>query len=261
MKNLIAIRRLVAAALLLLLALPAAADGLVPHAAQYKIKISLLGGVLDTRVYDVGEGYMARSVITPTGLASVLMNGSIVEQSEFRLLPAGIRPRHYESVDTLSKDPKTMNFDFDWDEQVVTGDINDEDFRFDFEGAVHDRVSIQYELMLDLLNGDEAQHYSLLDGDELKELTVKNIGTKRVRVPFGEFEAVGIQHRAGESSRVSTLWCVEELGYLPVIIEQHRKGKLRVRAELTDYRPMPLPPLQSTGDPDGGAASDAGRSR
>ncbi|MDZ7643602.1 MAG: hypothetical protein U5K76_04815 [Woeseiaceae bacterium] len=57
-------------------------------------------------------------------------------------------------------------------------------------------------------------------------------------MPFGTFEAVGIQHKAEESSRVSTLWCVRELGYLPVVIEQHRDGKLRVRAELTDYRPV-----------------------
>jgi len=34
---------------------------------------------------------------------------------------------------------------------------------------------------------------------------------------------------------VTTLWCVEELGYVPVLIEQHRKGKLRMRAELQTY--------------------------
>jgi hypothetical protein len=37
------------------------------------------------------------------------------------------------------------------------------------------------------------------------------------------------------STRVSTLWFAEELGYLPVLIEQHRKGKRRVRAVLTHY--------------------------
>ncbi len=234
------IRRLVAVILLAAAAQPAlATDGaLVPHAADYKVRISFLGGTLTTRVYDVGNGFMARSVITPTGFASVLMNGSIVEQSEFGVSPDGVRPRHYESIDTLSKEHKTMNFDFDWESRAVTGDINDEDFVFDFDDAVHDRVSIQYELMLNLMNGEEPRQYSLLDGDELKQLTVTNIGTKRVDVPYGEFDAIGIQHRADNSSRVSTLWCVRELGYLPVIIEQHRKGKLRVRAELTDYRPM-----------------------
>ncbi|MDH3752084.1 MAG: hypothetical protein OEU40_15990, partial [Gammaproteobacteria bacterium] len=56
-------------------------------------------------------------------------------------------------------------------------------------------------------------------------------------VPAGEYEAVGIQHQAEGSKRVTTLWCVEELDYLPVIIEQHRKGKLRVRAVLNKYTP------------------------
>lgn len=234
------IRTLTAAVLSLavvLAAAPVRADGLVPHAADYKVKISVLSGTLTSRVYDIGNGFKARSVIAPTGFARLLMDGSIVEESEFGLQPEGIRPRHYRSIDTLSSDPKTMAFEFDWDEHAVTGDINDEFFRFEFDGAVHDRVSIQYELMLNLLNGEETDRYSLLDGDELKELTVRNIGTRKVRVPFGRFEAVGIQHQAKDSSRISTLWCVEELGYLPVIIEQHRDGKLRVRAELTDYRP------------------------
>jgi len=64
------------------------------------------------------------------------------------------------------------------------------------------------------------------------------VGVKPVIVPFGRFEAIGIQHQATNSSRITTLWCVEELGYLPVLIEQHRKGKLRVRAVLTDYQPQ-----------------------
>lgn len=230
-------RQMIRALLLLIVAMPvaSASERLQAHIAEYKIKISLLGGQLRTQVFDLGNSYMARSVITPTGFASVLMNGSIVEQSEFALLEDGVRPHHYQSVDTLSSDHKNMAFDFDWDEQAVSGSINDEEFLFEFADAVHDRVSIQYELMHNLLNGKIDSQYSLLDGDELKELTVTNIGTRRVKVPFGRFDAIGIQHSAKESSRVSTLWCVEELGYLPVIIEQHRNGKLRVRAVLTGY--------------------------
>jgi hypothetical protein len=34
------------------------------------------------------------------------------------------------------------------------------------------------------------------------------------------------------------MWCVAELDYLPVIIEQHRKGKLRMRAVLSNYAPL-----------------------
>ena len=92
--------------------------------------------------------------------------------------------------------------------------------------------------MLDLLNGSPDTDYVLFDIDELKQVTVRNIGTKRVKVPAGSYDAVGIQHQAANSKRVTTLWCVEELNFLPVIIEQHRKGKLRVRAVLTAYRPQ-----------------------
>lgn len=212
-----------------------ASRGLAAYTAEYKVEISVLSGTLHTEVRETGSGFAARSVIRPKGIARLFMRGSIEEYSEFSLGDDGIRPHHYESVDTLSSDPARMNFDFDYDASAVTGHINDEEFRFEFDGPVHDRVSIQYELMHNLLNQESDGEYALLDGDELKELTVTNIGRRQVRVPFGKFEAIGIQHRAAESSRVSTLWCVEALGYLPVVIEQHRDGKLRVRAELERY--------------------------
>lgn len=211
---------------------------LEPHVAEYKVKISVLSGTLTSEMYTTESGFAARSIIRPTGFASLLMNGTIEEYSEFSLTGDGIRPQHYESTDTLSSDHKRMTFDFDYSEQAVSGQINDENFRFEFDGPVHDRVSIQYQLMHNLLNQNGGGDYALLDGDELKELTVTNIGSRKVRVLFGTFEAVGIQHRAAESSRVSTLWCVAELNYLPVIIEQHRDGKLRVRAVLETYRPL-----------------------
>jgi hypothetical protein len=120
----------------------------------------------------------------------------------------------------------------------VHGTVNDVEFQSSLDGRVHDRVSIQYELMLDLLQGETSTRYSLLDGDELKILQVKNIGQREVKTPYGKFEATGIQHNKENSSRITTLWCARELGYLPVVIEQHRDGKLRVRAVLTDYSPI-----------------------
>lgn len=217
-------------------------DGLVPYTAEYKVKISLLGGRLRTHVEATETGFAARSVIEPTGLANLFLNGRIEEYSEFDAGPAGVRPQHYESVDTLSSDPARMNFDFDYQANTVTGHINDEDFHFAFDGPVHDRVSIQYELMHNLLNEESGGDYALLDGDELKELTVGIVGRRDVKVPFGRFEAVGIQHREKDKDRVNTLWCVEELGYLPVVIEQYRDGKLRVRAVLEEYAPRPPRP-------------------
>jgi hypothetical protein len=34
------------------------------------------------------------------------------------------------------------------------------------------------------------------------------------------------------------MWCVQELDYLPVIIEQYKKGDLIMRAVLSSYTPV-----------------------
>ena len=241
------LRTYVVALSLVLCGTAAAALPLTPYTAKYDIEISVLGGTLTTVMSAVGPGYMADSVIKPTGLSKLVAHGAIQESSYFVTDADGVRPRQYRSIDTLATTDKYVSFDFDWREKRVTGTVNDEPFRAELDGPVHDRVSIQYQLMFDLLNGGASQRYSLLDGDELKQLNVKNIGTKKVKVPFGEFEAIGIQHSKESSSRVTTLWCVEELGYLPVLIEQHRDGKLQVRAVLTDYDPE-APATQQTAD-------------
>ena len=53
----------------------------------------------------------------------------------------------------------------------------------------------------------------------------------------GKFDVIGLQHQAEGSKRKTTFWCAPELDYLPVIIEQHRLEKLKVRAMLSRYTP------------------------
>ena len=215
-----------------------AAPGLTPHTAEYKIKISVLGGKLNTQFQATEHGYVAESVIRATGMSRIIAGGSIREKSWFSEGESGILPNQYRSADTLSRDHQNVDLDFDWNNREVSGLINGEGYLAPLDGDIHDRVSLQYGLMYDLLNGGERAEYLLQDAEELKTLTITNVGPKRVNVPFGKFTAIGIQHQRAGSSRVTTLWCVEELGYLPVIIEQHRKGKLQLRASLTNYQPI-----------------------
>jgi hypothetical protein len=228
----------IATTALLLLSPPAHAEnGLTPHKARYDVRISVLSGSLVSEVTAAEPGFMASTVIKPTGMSRMIARGVIQESSYFLLGPDGVQPTQYRSIDTLSSGDETVSLDFDWREQRVHGVVNDKRFQSELDGRVHDRVSIQYELMLDLLNGSAQDRYWMLDGDEMKLLNVTNIGSRTVEVPFGRFEVTGIQHSKENSDRVTTLWCAEELGYLPVIIEQHRKGKLGVRAVLASYEP------------------------
>jgi hypothetical protein len=222
---------------LLMVAAPLQAASLTPHRATYDVSISVLGGTLTADLTAAGPGFMAKSVIEPTGVSRILVRGAIQENSYFLTDEDGVLPAQYRSIDTLSSDNQTVSLQFDWREHMVQGIVNEREFQTDLRGRVHDRLSIQYELMLDLLSGREEERYAMLDGDELKLLEVRNIGTRELETPYGTFKATGIQHNKKDSTRITTLWCAEELDYLPIVIEQHRDGKLRVRAVLKTYEP------------------------
>ena len=210
---------------------------LTPHSATYKIKISVVTGELKTTLERTADGYRATHAVRPTGMSRMLARGFIRESSEFRAASDGIRATRYTAEDTLSREPDNVDLRFDWEAGEATGTVNGQEFRSTMETLSHDRISIQYQLMSDLLNGVGEAQYTMFEIDRLRNVHVRNIGTKTVKVPAGEYIAVGIQHQSEGSKRVTTLWCAEELGYLPVIIEQHRQGTLKVRATLSTYEP------------------------
>jgi len=219
-------------------ALPLArANELMPHRAEYKVKISVVSGQLNTELKATDTGYAATHVIKPTGLSKMITNGRMSVSSTFRAEAHGVKPVTYHAIDTIGDDPET-HITFDWDTNEASGTVGDEDVLLHLDGIAHDSVSIQYALMYDLLNGGPDSTYVLFDVDKMRVAEVRNVGTKQVKTKAGQFDVVGIQHQKQGSSRVTTLWCARELGYLPVIIEQHRKGKLNFRATLTEYLPL-----------------------
>jgi len=219
------------------LALPSArASELTPHRAEYKVKISVVAGQLNTELKATANGYAATHVIKPTGLSRMITRGTMNVTSTFRADAQGIKPVTYHAIDTIGDDPETL-IAFNWDTNEASGTVGDEDVLLQLDGIAHDSVSIQYALMHDLLNGEPDDTYVLFDVDKMRVAEVRNVGMKQVKTKAGQYDVVGIQHQKQGSSRVTTLWCARELDYLPVIIEQHRKEKLNFRATLTEYTP------------------------
>lgn len=218
---------------------PARAEmGLTPHIAEYKVKILFLGGKLTTKLTSTEDGFRAERITTPTGMARLIKSGTIEETSVFAMASDGVRPSSYYSNDQISKKAGETRISFDWTTNEVNASHNDLEVAEVLEDLSHDRLSIQYELMYDMLNDLPTDSYVIFEVDKLRPLRVERIGEKTVKVPAGEFNVVGIRHQAEGSSRATTFWCAAELGYLPVVIERHRKGKLQMRAQLRNYTPL-----------------------
>jgi len=238
--------RSLAIAALLALAAPAfsgpafSGPRLTPHTAQYKVKISVVSGQLNTELRSTADGYAATHVIKPTGFSKILAHGTMDVTSEFSDGPDGITPIRYHAVDTIRDDPE-VDLEFDWTSNRVSGTVGADAVEFQLDGISHDNVSVQYALMHDLLTDTTREQYILFDVDKLRVANISAAGTKVVKTKAGTFTAVGIRHQKEGSSRTTTMWCVEELGYLPVLIEQHRKGKTIFEAKLTRYTPTPVP--------------------
>ncbi|MDH3861465.1 MAG: DUF3108 domain-containing protein, partial [Gammaproteobacteria bacterium] len=140
-----------------------AADGaeLTPHRAEYKVKISIVSGQLNTELLATETGYVATHVIKPKGIAK-LRGGQMHVRSEFATAADGVRPVSFHEVDTIRGDPETR-IRFDWTKNQASGTVGTEQVILQLDGIAHDNVSIQYELMHDLLNGGPDKTYVLFD--------------------------------------------------------------------------------------------------
>ena len=216
-----------------------AEQALQPHSAEYKVNIAVIGtGVLKTKLEPSANSWVASHAVKPTGIAKVFYGGTLTDTAEFEVTASGLRTTRFLTNDQVTRDKTRADVDFDWAAGEIRGELNGADYLAALDRPMLDRVSIQYELMNDLLNGRERDDYALFEFDERKDIKVTRLGEREVKVPAGKFRAIGIQHQAVGSKRITTLWCVEELGYLPVMIEQHRKGKLKMRASLRRYKPL-----------------------
>lgn len=229
--------RFVTIAVALLFSVAAFADqSLTPHIAEYKVQISVLRGRMSSRLDWQDGAYVVTTNIRPTGLARLVARGSIQERSRFDLANGRVRPTNHSGTDTLTSNGQDVELLFDWSASKVVGRAGGERVDRTLRRGAVDRTSLQYAIMFDLLNDRIRSKYYLQEASGEKTLTVTTGNTKTVKVPFGEFEVVGITHASESSSRSTTLWCAQSLGYLPVVIEQYRDGKLKGRVVLSDYR-------------------------
>jgi hypothetical protein len=225
-------------AVLVLSAQVLASPTLTPHTAEYKVRISGVSGRLNTELRQTATGYTANHIVQPTGLIKIIARGKMDVTSEFEIAATGVKPVRFHEVDTIRDEPE-VDLEFDWTSNEAFGTVGDDEVRLQLDGIAHDNVSIQYALMHDLLTGNGSDQYTLFDIDKMRIANISNVGEKAVKTKAGTFTAIGIQHQKKGSSRTTTLWCAEELDYLPVVIEQHRKGKLNFRANLVSYSPTP----------------------
>lgn len=215
------------------------AAALVPFEAQYKVRMSGLGGTMTLRLERDGDVWRASSTLKPKGLAAMFAGGTVEESATFDVVDHRVRPMRYTVRDTVGRNDDTGHLDFDWDSATASGRDNDAELEYPIDAMTVDRASLQYALMMDLARGRSAAAYTMLDGDRRKPLVIEQSGERSVDVPLGTYGTLEVHHQTRGSSRRAVLYMAEALGFLPVRIEQYKNDKLRIRAELVSYTSLP----------------------
>jgi len=178
-----------------------------------------------------GEHYQFESITRPRGLARLFTDGQVVERSLWTFFQGQPRPQHYTFFNSGSKKKRRVQLDFDWEKHQVINTINGEPWSMPLEHGTQDKLLYQLRIMQDLPTRKPALRYPVADGGKLKYYDIEVVGKERIRTKLGIFDTIRLRRVKG--SRTTTLWCAQQLAYLPVRIEQQKNDDSPVVATLT----------------------------
>ena len=190
------------------------------------------GQVMMTLKKEQDNLFSYETITRPSGFWRVIIDGSILEKSTFSLKNGVIQSKTYNLTDTIRSKPRQSSAIFDWDNMLLSGHYKDRKFELPLNNYVIDRVALQIAIILNSQQGNNSSEYYILDRDKLLKVQVNNKEIVNIRVPFGEFDALKIDHASEASDSINSLWLAPELGYIPIKIAQKKDGKTVFSASL-----------------------------
>lgn len=164
--------------------------------------------------------YALSSVAEPTGLAALLASGRIVQHSEGRIGPDGLRPESY----SVQRSPKRKDVArFDRDKGVLRQASQQGDQPL--PESAQDMLGFPFHLALTVTPGEEPFSLAVTNGRTLKEYTFRDLGLEQVKAGGRPVRARHLRGtRPGDGAL--DVWLDSEGYRLPVMIRTlDDKGK------------------------------------
>jgi len=235
------LQRLAASTLALMLALAApsvTAGGdtglpypLAPFEAQYRVTDgSSRMGRAEFGLERIPEGWRYYSRVKPEGLLALFV-GEASDTAVLEMHDNNLRPLRL--VHDEDGDEDDIRIEFDWSANEARIAQEDGHRSVPLEPGMHDQFSAMLAVMQAFASGrTRLRLASIDDGGELEPLTFERAGTKSVETPLETFDTVHVRRIRENSKRETESWLAPSLGWLPVRIDQRRKGELVARMEL-----------------------------
>ena len=231
------LRGLTALVLGVLCAGGAAGASLDAYDAVYRVQLRKLhvGEALFSLRYDSqADRYIFESRSRSRGIAKLAQPNPVVERSEFLLRDDDIVPLTYSYDDGTRNGKRSTRVVFDWSNGIASSSYKGIDADINVSEGMLDRMTLQTVVMRDMGRPAGPSEYALVHRNALKRYRYELLGTETLDTTLGSLlTKTYLQTREG-SSRQLKVWVAPSLRYMPVRMEQTRKGKLQTVMTLTD---------------------------
>jgi hypothetical protein len=180
--------------------------------------------------------YVYENRAEPSFLARMWIGATALERTVMQIGPEGVRPLEWSFEDGKSGKSKDGALKFDWTSGTVTGEIEGKPVDLRTEPNVQDRLSIQIAAVTALLRGQEPGDVPLIDDNKIKHYSYSKKEPASLDTKIGKVDSVIYESSRANSNRMSRFWLVPSLEYVPVRMENWRKGKMEVVMVLTALR-------------------------
>ncbi len=216
------------------------AEDTLPFSATYTVGNNLLSAGNATLTLEQSEGdlWTYQLKTQPTGVFKLTGKGNITETSVLRFVeaPEGgllLRTDSY-SYRQDNERRRAVDAAFDWNNGVLgwsrRGETNTASLT---EQPVMDRLSVTLAVMSALRQDIDSSDYLVFDNGRLKNVVFEVEGVERLETSIGELDTLRVLRRNVDgSSRTTVTWFAPTLDFVPVKIEQLKRGELVARLTL-----------------------------
>jgi len=204
-----------------------------PFEASYAVtRNGIQVGTTELTLASHARGWRLHSVTQAQGLLALMVSKPSTEETILTRHDGGLRPLHYRHTEPDEADHLTVAFDWQAGTARVERGRGGDNETLALEPGTHDPFSALLVMMQRIADGAESVRLPGIDDEgERNPLAFAVAARETVAVPLGRYDSVRVR-RVRADKRSTVLWLAPELDWLPVRMEQRRKGELVARAEL-----------------------------
>jgi len=222
-------------------AAPRAADtALAPYVAEYEVRYGKLTAGSSRTELAHGPRPSVWTLATQTrasGFARIIASGTLLQQSEFEVDGAVMRPSNYRFDDGTTDTDRDVKLQFDWRAGRVRGVAEDQAVDVASEPGLQDAASIQALVMSRLQAAREPGLIAMIEKDKIKRYRYTLLRRERIKTAIGELDTVVYRSARDGSSRETISWYAPTLGHVLVRAEQLNDGDRTFHMYIRRYQP------------------------